>query len=91
MQRSILDIDPVPRDPGDALLRDIVSILPVVGDVLDAIELIRAVEERDLLAAIAYLLAALPGPELPLTHLLLYLLEGRTPTTTTGARGPGPH
>jgi hypothetical protein len=68
-------LEPVPRDVTDAVLRELVAFIPVIGDVFCAYEVFEALKRGKTLPALAYLLSVLPGPPLPLTHLLVYVVE----------------
>ena len=70
-------LEPVPKDMGDALLRDLISILPIIGDIFNFVEAIEAFRNKKTEAGLLYLLQALPGPELPLTHVIVYEMEKR--------------
>jgi hypothetical protein len=65
----------VPKTVEDALARELVSLIPIVGDALLVYEAINALREGKTLVALIYLLNALPGPTLPLTHLLVMGVE----------------
>jgi len=69
--------EPVPKDRKDALLRDLVTSIPIIGEVLLVKEAIDAVKQKEYLAAVLYALNVLPGPTLPATHLLVYELKGK--------------
>lgn len=68
---------PVPVDIVDALLRDLITLIPGVGDLYNIYEL-AALARSDVpdkeLAMLFYLLDSPPGPGLPLDHVLLYLV-----------------
>lgn len=72
-----LGLDPIPKDVGDAVVREAISFIPVIGDIFDAVEAIQAFREGKAEAGIIYLINFLPGPPLPLTHLLVYELSRR--------------
>lgn len=67
-------VDPVPSSVWDALLRDLLSDIPVLGDLFNLVEAFEALRTRKYLAAAVYLTAFLPGPALPGTHMLVYRL-----------------
>lgn len=70
-------IDPIPRDEGDALLRELLSFIPVLGDIFNLVEAVEAFRAGKTEAALIYLAQFLPGPPLPLTHLVVYELNKR--------------
>jgi hypothetical protein len=65
---------PIPKDRKDALLRDLVTSIPAIGELLLVMEAIEAAKQKEFLAAILYILNVLPGPTLPATHLIVYEL-----------------
>jgi len=67
----------VPRSLADAVVRDLVSLIPVIGDVFMLYEAAEALKEKEDAAAMAYLLGGGPGPALPFTHVVLYALKKR--------------
>jgi len=66
-----------PESVADAIIREIVSLIPVIGDILLAYEMLGAIDNDDYLIAAIYGASALPEPTLPLTHLIVYGLRGR--------------
>jgi len=70
-------LEPIPRDAVEALVREVVSFIPIVGDLFMAAEAFDALREGKTEAGVAYLLGILPGPPLPLTHLVVYELYRR--------------
>ncbi len=76
MERFEVDLrGHVPKSVLDAVLREAVSLIPVVGDAYLAYELKEALDKDDMLSAIAYAVAATPLPTPPLTHLIVYFLR----------------
>jgi hypothetical protein len=74
-------IEATPRDLPEAVVRDIVGLIPLLGDLFMLVEAFEAIREDKPLAAIAYILGVLPGPALPLTHVIIYYMEkGRLPS-----------
>lgn len=68
-------VDPVPKDIGEAIVRELVSLVPILGDVFAFIEFFEAIREGRYDVALAYLVgAAGPGPSLPATHIIAYFL-----------------
>jgi len=69
-------LDPIPKDMVEALGRELVGFVPIVGDAFCLIEAVKAFEADKGAAGALYLLSALPGPPLPpLAHLIAYSLE----------------
>ena len=68
-------VEPIPRDIEEALIRELVSLVPILGDLYGFIEFIEAVREGRYDAALVYLIGvAGPGPTLPLSHVIAHLL-----------------
>ena len=68
-------IEPVPKDLGEAILRELVSIIPILGDIFCLIEAFEAFRQGKTTTGLIYLVNFLPGPSLPLTHPLVYEIE----------------
>jgi hypothetical protein len=66
---------PVPKSRKEALIRDLVTSIPLLGDILLLKESIDAFKEKKYLASILYIINILPLPTLPMTHLIVYELE----------------
>ena len=74
-------IEATPRDLPEALVRDIVGLIPLLGDLFMLMEAFEAIREDKPLAALAYILGVLPGPALPLTHVIIFYVEkGKLPS-----------
>jgi len=69
-------LEAVPRTDGEAVVRELVSLIPVLGDVFLAYEAYLAFREGKAVEGLVYLVNALPGPTLPLTHLIVRRLRG---------------
>jgi hypothetical protein len=65
----------VPRDEADAIVREVIGMVPVIGDLFMLLEAFKAFSEGKALAGLIYLANFLPGPPLPATHLIVYELE----------------
>ena len=65
-------IEPVPKDVGEALARELISFVPVLGDIFNLVEAIEAFRADKSDVGLIYLLQFAPGPPLPLTHLIAY-------------------
>jgi hypothetical protein len=68
---------PVPKSRKEALIRDLITSIPLVGDAILLKESIDAFKEKKYLASILYIINILPLPTLPMTHLIVYELEGK--------------
>jgi len=68
-------IEAVPRDLPEAVVRELISFVPVLGDIFNLVEVVEAMRQGKTMAALIYLVQVLPGPPLPLTHLIVYALE----------------
>lgn len=71
------NLDPVPRDLTDAVIRELISFIPVVGDVFTLLEAMEALRQGKNDVGAIYLLQALPGPPLPLSHIIAYQIGRR--------------
>ena len=67
-------VEPAPKDVGDALVRELISFVPIVGDLFNLVEFVEATRAGKAELALIYLAQVLPGPPLPLTHLIAYEL-----------------
>ena len=76
-EKGILGLDPIPGDVPEALMREAVSFIPIIGDLFNLAEAIDAMRAGKTEAGIIYLIQVLPGPPLPLTHLIVYALGRR--------------
>jgi len=65
----------VPESLGDAALRELISLIPAVGDLFLLLEMKMAMDNDDTLVAGIYGVNALPGPTLPFTHFIVYALR----------------
>jgi len=65
-------IKPVPKDIPEALARELVSFVPVLGDIYCLAEAVEAFRAGKSDVGLIYLLQFAPGPPLPLTHLIAY-------------------
>jgi len=65
----------VPKDITDAVVRELVSVIPVLGDLFLLYEAFEAFRQNKAVEGLIYLVNALPGPTLPLTHILVYMLS----------------
>jgi hypothetical protein len=70
-------LEAVPKDLGEALAREAVSFIPILGDVFNLAEAFEAFRQGKALAALIYLLSALPGPPFPLAHIIVHEAERR--------------
>lgn len=68
-------IEPIPRDIPEAIVRELISFVPILGDLFNLVEVLEAMRAGKTLAALIYLVQALPGPPLPFTHPIVYALE----------------
>lgn len=68
-------LEAVPKDLSESLLRELVSLVPIAGDLFCAFEAYQAFKTGRNDVALIYLIQALPGPTLPLTHPLVYLFK----------------
>ncbi|RLG86704.1 MAG: hypothetical protein DRO39_02520 [Thermoprotei archaeon] len=67
-------VEPIPRDIEEAIARELISFVPVIGDLFNLVEAVEAFRAGKTGAALIYLVQFLPGPPLPLTHLIAYAL-----------------
>ena len=67
----------LPKSRVDAIIRDLVSDIPVVGDAMLIAEAISAFKNKKWIAGLIYVLNASPLPTLPLSHLVVYEMEKR--------------
>lgn len=65
-------VEPAPKDVGDALVRELISFIPIIGDLFNLVEFVEAARAGKAELALIYLVQVLPGPPLPLTHLIAY-------------------
>jgi len=65
----------LPKNRAEAIVRDLVTDIPVIGDALLVAEAISAFKHKKWLAGLLYLLDASPLPTIPLTHLAVYEME----------------
>jgi hypothetical protein len=70
-------VKPIPESRSEAILREVVAFIPLLGDLFCLIEASEAFRKGKTLPALMYLINFLPGPPLPITHLLVYELEKR--------------
>jgi hypothetical protein len=75
MSELLRGLEAVPRDEADAAVRELIGMIPLLGDLFMLAEALKAFSEKKTLAGLIYLLNALPGPPLPVTHFLVMLLE----------------
>jgi hypothetical protein len=68
-------VKPIPESRSEAVLRDLITSLPVVGDALLLAESIEAFKQGKVIPSILYLINILPIPTLPATHVIVYELE----------------
>jgi hypothetical protein len=74
-------LEATPKDLPEAVVRELAGFIPILGDLFMLVEAFEAMREDKPLAALAYVLGVLPGPPLPLTHIIVYYVEkGRLPT-----------
>jgi hypothetical protein len=74
-------LEATPRDLPEAVVREVVGFIPLLGDLFMLVEAFEAVREDKPLVALAYVLGVLPGPPLPLTHVVVFYVEkGRLPS-----------
>jgi hypothetical protein len=67
----------LPKSRIDAIIRDLVTDIPIIGDAMLIAEAISAFKNKKWLAGIIYVLNASPLPTLPLSHLAVYEMEKR--------------
>jgi hypothetical protein len=71
------DLTAIPKDEADAVIRELVGMVPVLGDLFMLAEALRAFAEGRTVAGLVYLVNVLPGPPLPGSHLLVLELARR--------------
>ena len=82
--KSIIDnkqiqdlLKPVPSNEQEAMIRDFLDDIPILGDVLYRLaETIQAFENNNATAGIIYGANLLLPIDLPFTHMLVYKMEG---------------
>jgi len=67
----------LPKSRIDAIIRDLVTDVPILGDAMLIAEAISAFKNKKWIAGIIYVLNASPLPTLPLSHLAVYEMEKR--------------
>ena len=73
-------LKPVPSDEGEAMIRDFLDDIPIIGDLFYRLaETITAIQKGDSFAAMVYGANLLLPFDLPFTHLLVYEVEGKRP------------
>ena len=73
-------LKPVPSDEGEAMIRDFLDDIPIIGDLFYRLaETITAIQKGDSFAATVYGANLLLPIDLPFTHLLVYEVEGKRP------------
>ena len=73
-------LKPVPSDEGEAMIRDALDDIPILGDLFYRLaETITAIQKGDYIAAAIYGANLLLPFDLPFTHMLVYEVEGRRP------------
>jgi hypothetical protein len=77
MPELLKGLDAVPRDEADAVVRELIGMVPLLGDLFMFVEALKAFSEGKTLAGLVYLVNVLPGPPLPLSHIIVYELERR--------------
>jgi hypothetical protein len=75
MPELLKGLEAIPRDEADAVVRELVGMVPVLGDLFMLAEALKALSEGRTLAGLVYLVNVLPGPPLPLSHIIVYELE----------------
>jgi len=71
-------VEPVPKDVPEAVIRELISFVPVLGDLFNLVEAIEAFRAGKPEVGLMYLAQFLPGPPLPLTHIIAhYVGRGR--------------
>jgi hypothetical protein len=79
----------LPKSRIDAIIRDLVTDIPVIGDALLIAEAIDAFRHRKWTAGLIYVLNASPLPTLPLSHLVVYEMEKRKEEEKEGIKEKG--
>jgi len=68
-------VEPVPRTLVGAIIREMATFVPILGDLLSLIEAVEAFKANKPELGLIYLLgSAGPGPPLPLTHVIAYYI-----------------
>jgi hypothetical protein len=67
----------LPKSRIDAIIRDLVTDIPIFGDAMLIAEAISAFKNKKWIAGLVYILNASPLPTLPLSHLAVYEMEKR--------------
>ena len=67
--------DPIPKSAADAAVREVISLIPVLGDAFLLYEALKAFDAGKEMTGVIYLVNALPGPTLPFTHFITYGLR----------------
>jgi len=67
-------IEPVPKDLVEAFVREMASFIPVLGDLFNLVEAVEAFRAGKADVGLIYLVQFLPGPPLPLSHIIAYAL-----------------
>ncbi|MCL7388704.1 MAG: hypothetical protein LZ173_02040 [Thaumarchaeota archaeon] len=67
----------LPKSRIDAIIRDLVTDIPVIGDAMLIAEAISAFKNKKWIAGLVYVLNASPLPTVPLSHLVVYEMEKR--------------
>lgn len=70
-------VEVVPRDVGEAVVRELISFVPVLGDLFNVVEAFEAFRAGRVELALIYIVQVLPGPPLPLTHIIAYEIGRR--------------
>ena len=65
----------LPKNRAEAIVRDLITDVPLVGDALLIAEAISAFKNKKRIAGLIYLLNASPLPTIPLSHLVVYEME----------------
>ena len=73
-------LKPVPADEGEAMIRDFLDDIPIIGDLFYRLaETVTAIQKGDAFAAFIYGANMISPVDLPFTHLLVYEVEGKRP------------
>jgi hypothetical protein len=71
-------LKPVPADEGEAMIRDALDDIPIIGDLFYRLaETIVAIQQGDSFAAMVYGANLLLPFDIPFTHMLVYEVEGK--------------
>jgi len=80
-------LKPVPADEGEAMIRDALDDIPIIGDLFYRLaETVTAIQKGDYLAAAIYGANLLLPFDLPFTHMLVYEVEGEGRRQPTGGK-----